>query len=74
LMTLASTYASSLTLDLENYNEWNLPYAKTFHTTINDDTLAALVLPQNFTLEMNFNSYFGVIYTGRPVPDPDNFD
>ena len=27
------------------------------------------LLPGNFTLEMNFNSYFGVLYTGRPIPD-----
>jgi hypothetical protein len=60
-----------LTIPLEDYNGWNLPYSKTVNITCKDTVLESFVLPNPYQLEMSVNTYFGVIITGRPLPDPE---
>ena len=59
---------NSFKMRLENYNGWNLPFAKTVNVTVTDDELALYVLPDTFKLETTINAYCGVIFTGRPMP------
>jgi hypothetical protein len=56
-------------VELENYNGWNLPFAKTVYIEVTDDSLKDIVLPSWYKLECSMNAYFGVIFSPRPLPD-----
>ena len=65
---------NNLTMKLETYNGWDLPYAKTVHVTladneyVNETGLAEFILPNNYTLGCSINAFMGIIFTGRPMP------
>ena len=63
------TNGEKFTMDLEDYNGWNLPYSKSVYVNVTDEYLAPYVLNDTFQLLCNMNAYFGVIFTGRPLPD-----
>jgi hypothetical protein len=56
-------------IELENYNGWNLPYAKTVNINCTDPGLSPFVLDNDYIVEMNINAYFGIVVTGQDFPD-----
>jgi hypothetical protein len=59
----------SLIVEMENYNGWNLPFAKTVYIEVKDDSLSSEVLPSWYALECSMNAYFGVFFSPRPLPE-----
>ena len=54
--------------DLENYNGWNLPFAKSVFLDILTTEDQIYMQNNTFRLGASMNDYFGVIFTGRPLP------
>ena len=53
---------NNFTMELENYNGWNLPYAHTVNVEINqketnNSGLGHFILPNNYTLECSLNAF-----------------
>jgi hypothetical protein len=49
-------------IEMENFYGWNLPFAKTVSASANDGVLSSLG-NINYLLNVDFNSYFSVIFT-----------
>ena len=69
-LVLTGIKGNSFIMELENYNDWNLPYSKTMFIEVLDEELKEFILPSYYKLETSYNAYFGVLYSGRPIPDP----
>lgn len=70
VVSLTTRAQTTKTMELENYNSWNLPFAKTFSISAIDKTDQTFPTTK-YTLEVDPASFITVIYVDTSLSIPD---
>ena len=76
LISILVSASGEVTWKLDDYNDWNLPFAKTIEIVGRNDTdRHALTLAQNsYKLEVDPSAYFSVLFLDESqFPSPDEY-
>ena len=71
---LAASDDDTFQFALENYNNWNLPFAKTFKISpgLEDDKVTLVPFPKDsYLLEMDPSAYFSIIFVDTSLYEAD---